>query len=77
MIRTHEVHEGFQRARDEPPSRVVEERARECRPPVFEDRLERPAVQVRREPVFEEVDDARAADRRIDGEVRGTAQTHE
>ena len=55
-----EVDERPQRRGHEAPAGVVEERPGEALPPGFEHRLQRAAVEVRAQPVLEEVDDAGA-----------------
>jgi hypothetical protein len=63
--RLDEVHESPQRRGHEALARVVEERSREALPPGFEDGFEGAAVDMRAQPVLEEVRDAGAADRRF------------
>lgn len=70
-LRFDKIHERPQRRRQPPPPRVVQERAGKRLPPVFEQGLQRAAVQMRAKPVFEQIHNADTGQRGFHGKIRG------
>src|SRR5215813_2726890 len=64
-----EVEKRPQRCGHQAPTGVVEERPREGWPPGFEHWLERAGVEMRAQPILEEIDDACPGDRCVDAEL--------
>src|SRR5581483_8328255 len=56
---------------------IIEKRSGKRLPPRLKNRLQRAAVEMRTEHVFEQMDDAHARDGRADGEVHRRAGPHE
>jgi hypothetical protein len=72
----NKIHKRPQRRGQVVAAGVVKEGAAEVLGPGFEDGDEFAAVEVRLQPVFEQVDDAEAVDGGLDGEVEGGGLTN-
>src|SRR6218665_2914785 len=71
--RLDEIDEGTERRRYEAAAGVVEERAGETQPPVFHNRHKRFALEMRLQPVFEEIHEPEAGNCGVYSEIGGAA----
>lgn len=72
--RLDEIHEGAQRRRQIMPARKIQQGAGEAWPPIRQHRLQFAPIQVRPQPVLEQVDHPGARHRRIDRQVHRRPQ---
>ena len=72
-----EIDEGAQGRRQKAAPGIIKKRPRKARPPVFQHRLQSPAVEKGPQPIFEQIDDACSAKSHIDRQIGRRPHMHD